>query len=219
MTNGRPIDPERLRVYVVTTTASEGRGHVELAEAAIAGGAGAVQLRAPEAGAEELRALAAEVRAVTRGTAVLFIVNDRTDVAAAVDADGAHVGQDDDMAGARSALGPDRVLGISVFDVDQARAAMAFGADYLGVTVWPTATKPGGRSAGLDGVRRIARATALPVVGIGGIDASNAAEVIRAGATGVAVISAVATAKDPVAATSALRAAVDDALEERGGSR
>ena len=96
-------------------------------------------------------------------------------------------------------------------DPDQARAAERFGADYLGVTVWPTATKPEAQAGGLERLRAIASATALPVVGIGGIDATNASQVIGAGAAGVAVISAVGAADDPEAATRTLVAAVERA--------
>jgi thiamine-phosphate pyrophosphorylase len=219
MTIDRPIDPERFRVYVVTSSAFRGRWHTEIAEAAIVGGATALQLRAPEVGAEPLRVIASDLRARTRGTGIAFIVNDRADVAVAVDADGPHVGQGDSATAARSELGPGRILGISVPDVAQARRATSLGADYLGVTVWLTPTKPEAGSAGLEGLRQIAESTPLPVVGIGGIDASNAGDVIRAGAAGVAVISAVAGADDPVAATRDLRAAVRAALDERGGSR
>jgi thiamine-phosphate pyrophosphorylase len=219
MTIDRPIDPDRFRVYVVTSSAFRGRWHTEIAEAAIVGGASAVQLRAPEVDAQPLRAIASDLRARTRGTDVTFIVNDQADLAAAVDADGAHLGQDDDAAGARSVLGPERLLGVSVSDVAQARRAASLGADYLGVTVWPTPTKPEAGPSGLEGLRKIAEATALPVVGIGGIDAANAGDVVRAGAAGVAVISAVAAADDPVASTRELRTAVRRALLERGGSR
>jgi thiamine-phosphate pyrophosphorylase len=218
MTIDQPIDPERFRVYVVTSSAFRGRWHTEIAEAAIIGGASAVQLRAPEVDVGPLRAIASDLRARTRGTDVTFVVNNRADVAVAVGADGAHVGQDDDVAAVRSTLGPQRLLGVSVLDVAQARLAASLGADYLGVTVWPTPTKPEAGPTGLEGLREIADATALPVVGIGGIDAANAGDVIRAGAAGIAVISAVAAADDPIAATRELRAAVRGALRERGGS-
>jgi thiamine-phosphate pyrophosphorylase len=218
MTIERPVDPERFRVYVLTSSAFRGRWHTEIAEAAIAGGATALQLRAPEVDAEPLRAIAADLRARTRGTDVTYVVNDVVEVAAAVDADGAHVGQDDDVVRARAELGPERILGVSVLDADQAVLAASIGADYLGVTVWSTATKPDAAPAGLDEMRRIAEATPLPVVGIGGIDASNAGDVIWAGAAGVAVISTVADADDPVAATRALRSAVRSALHGRGGA-
>ena len=149
---------------------------------------------------------------------MLCILNDRVEVAVAADADGAHVGQDDALGAARAGLGPERVLGISVRDADQARAATLAGADYLGVTVWSTATKPEAEAVGIDGLSAVAAATALPVVGIGGIDATNAAEVIAAGAAGVAVISAVAAALDPATATRELRDVVDRALGG-GGAR
>jgi thiamine-phosphate pyrophosphorylase len=146
---------------------------------------------------------------------VLFIVNDRLELALSVGADGVHLGQADDPAGARAVLGRERILGVSVGTVEETEAAERIAADYLGVTVWRTRTKPEAVPLGLDGVRAIVDATSLPVVGIGGVEAENAARVIEAGAIGVAVISAVGGAPDPVAATRRLRAAVDDALERR----
>jgi thiamine-phosphate pyrophosphorylase len=120
-----------------------------------------------------------------------------------------HVGQSDELERVRERVGPDLVLGISVEGREQALAAEAAGADYLGVTVWSTPTKPDARPRGLDGVREVVGATGLPVVGIGGIEASNAAEVLAAGAAGVAVVSAVGGAEDPVAATRVLAEVVD----------
>lgn len=210
------LEAHQLRLMVVTSTAFHGRTHREIAEAAIAGGATALQLRAPEVRDDELRSLSAELARRCRDAGVLFVVNDRPDVAVAVDADGAHVGQDDALREARAILGPGRALGISVADPEQAREAMALGADYLGMTVWATVTKPSALPGGVEGVRAVVRSTRLPVVGIGGIDGSNAAKVIRAGAAGVAVISAVADADDPRVATRALRRTVDEAIEERG---
>jgi len=198
------LDPRSLRLYVVTGAGLvAGRDHRDVALAAIAGGATAVQLRAPELADADLLPLAREVAASCREAGVVLVVNDRVEVAAAIGC-GAHVGQDRDAGEARSALGPASILGVSVADPEQARAAEASGADYLGVTVWATATKPEAVPAGLDGLRAVVRATALPVVGIGGIDARNAPEVLAAGAVGVAVISAVAAAPDPVAATREL---------------
>jgi thiamine-phosphate pyrophosphorylase len=98
-----------------------------------------------------------------------------------------------------------------VSTADEARQAERSGADYVGVTVWATQTKPEAEPRGLNGLRAVADATALPVVGIGGIDASNAAEVIGSGAAGVAVVSAVGAASDPVEATRALVRAVERA--------
>ena len=139
----------------------------------------------------------------------------RTPIAAA--ASTAHVGRVDDPSRARLALGPDRVLGMSVDDATQAHDAQELGADYVGVTVWATPTKPEATPGGLALVRSIAGRSALPVVGIGGIDAANAPAVLDAGAAGVAVISAVADAPDPIEATRDLVRVVDRAFERRGG--
>jgi thiamine-phosphate pyrophosphorylase len=208
-----------LAVYVVTSSGVvPGRGHVDVARAAIEGGAGTVQLRAPELvdRPEELLALAEEIAALCRRHRVLCIVNDVIDVAIHSGAAGVHLGQGDEIGSARQRLGPDRVFGLSVETPEQARTAEALGADYLGVTVFSTATKPEARPVRLEGLRDIAAATALPVVAIGGIDASNAREVLSAGAAGVAVVSVVGEAEDPVRATRELVAAVADFSGRRG---
>jgi thiamine-phosphate pyrophosphorylase len=216
----RRLDPQTLRVYVVTSgTLDPRRAHEELSMAAIEGGATAVQLRAPELDDVELAALTRSLAGRARRAGVPMIVNDRVDVAVVSGASGAHVGQDDDLVTARIRLGPERVLGISVGTPDEARAAEQAGADYLGVTVWATETKPEARPIGLDGLREVAGATALPVVGIGGIHAGNASDVVGAGAAGIAVIGAVAAADDPVAAVRSLREVVDRALEGIGARR
>jgi thiamine-phosphate diphosphorylase len=202
------LDPRSLRVYVVTSSAFGHGSHRDVATAALEGGATAVQLRAPELDEVELRALASDLAERCAEAGVLFIVNDRPDVAVASRAGGAHLGQGDDLDDARSVLGPERVLGISVGSTEEMHDAVDRGADYVAVTVWATKTKPEADPGGLELVRRIADASPLPVVGIGGIDASNAADVIAAGAAGIAVISAVAAADDPVEATRLLAAAV-----------
>ncbi len=199
------LDPRRLEVYVVTSGAfGPGRDHRDVAAAAIAGGATAIQLRAPELPDEELLAAAADIADTCRSAGVLFIVNDRVDVAIESGADGVHVGQDDDTAKVRRRLGPDGALGVSVGTLSDVHEAELAGADYLGVTVWSTPTKPDAVPRGLEGFRDLAHATALPAVGIGGIFASNGTLVLDAGAAGLAVISAVAAAPDPVAATREL---------------
>ena len=198
------VDPRSLRVYVLTSSGVvPGRGHREVATAAIAGGATAVQLRAPELGDGMLAELATEIAGRCRTAGVLFVVNDRVAVAARVGV-GAHVGQGDDPGSARASLGADPVLGISVSTAQEARTAEAAGADYLGVTVWATPTKAEAEPRGLEGLREIVGSTALPVVGIGGIHAGNAREVLDAGAAGICVVSAVGAAPDPERATRAL---------------
>ena len=210
------MDPRSLRVYVLTSSdLVPGRTHRDLAEAALAGGATALQLRAPGLTDARLEPLARELAERCGTTGALFVVNDRVAVAATVGA-GAHVGQADDPGSARQILGPAAVLGVSVSTSDEARAAEAAGADYLGVTVWATPTKPEAEARGLDGLRTIARETALPVVGIGGVHAGNAAEVLDAGAAGICVVSAVGAAPEPVRATQALVDAVNRWEEGKG---
>lgn len=209
------LEPRTLDLYVVTTgTLVSGRAHGEIATAAVEGGATAVQLRAPELSDDRLLPLATVLAKLCGDAGLLFLVNDRVEVAVACDASGAHVGQDDDPGEARRLLGPERILGVSVTSAEEARMAEAAGADYLGVTVWETPTKPEALAMGLEGIRAVAGATGLPVVGIGGIDAGNARDVLAAGAAGIAVIGAVATAEDPTQAVRDLRASVDDFFEE-----
>ncbi len=207
-----------LRVYVITDRSFRGRSHQEVAEAALAGGATVLQLRDKEATGRQLLLLARQLVERARRAGVPVLVNDRVDVALAAGADGAHVGDEDlPVAEARRLLGSGRILGASAGTVEDAVRAEREGADYLGVgPVFPTGTKPdAGAAIGLEGLRRIAGAVRIPVVGIGGITAENAAAVVGAGAAGVAVISAVAAADDMVQATRRLREAVDQALRER----
>lgn len=208
--------PLHLGVYVVTAAGLvEGRTHLDVANAALAGGADAVQLRAPELSRDALRAVARDIAAATRATGTLGIINDDLEVAMDVGAAGVHLGQGDlamrgyAVPAIRRRLGAQRVLGITTETVAQARAAESAGADYLGVTVFETGTKGDAEAIGVDGLREVVDAVAIPVVAIGGIHAGNAEEVLAAGARGVAVVSAVAAAEDPVAATRQLRELVD----------
>ncbi len=198
-------EPLPLGVYVLTSSGLvPGRTHLDVARAAVRGGADAVQLRAPELADDALLEIARRIADLCAEEAVLFIVNDRVEIALASRADGVHLGQGDAPAGARDRLGREPVLGISVSSVEQAAAAEREGADYLGVTVWSTSTKPAAAPLGPEGLRAIVAATSLPVIGIGGVDPSNAVEVLEAGAAGVAVISCVGAAADPVEATREL---------------
>jgi thiamine-phosphate pyrophosphorylase len=211
-----------LRVYVITHAGFRGRSHEDVARAAVAGGATALQLRDKENPGRALVATARRLVALANPAGVPVVVNDRVDVALAAGADGAHVGEDDlPVADARRLLGPERIVGASAGTVEEARRAEQEGADYLGVgPVFPTATKAdAGEAIGLDGLGKIVAAVRVPVVGIGGITVENAAQVILAGAAGVAVVSAVAGADDMVEATRRLRQAVDLALRARGGGR
>lgn len=187
-------------LYVVLDrTAARGRHLEEILEAAAAAGCRMIQLREKEWPSGRLWPLAERLRARARAARMTFIVNDRVDLALALDADGVHLGQDDLPPGpARALLRPGMVLGISTHSAEQARAAQAAGADYVAVgSMFPTSTKADFDLVGPDLIRKLRPEISVPLVGIGGITADNVHEVIAAGADGVAVISAVCGASDP----------------------
>lgn len=205
-------------VYLVTQASlSAGRSTRTVVEAAMAGGVDVVQLREKDRSARERYHLGRKLRELTRETDVTFVVNDRVDLARAVDADGVHLGDDDLPVGvAREQLGDDAVIGRSVSFVDDARRAEKAGADYLGVgAVYATGSKDDiddeEREIGPERVAEIAAAVDVPVVGIGGVTADSAGPVVEAGADGVAVITAITRADDPAAATRELAETVADA--------
>jgi thiamine-phosphate diphosphorylase len=204
------------RVYVITDARrSRGRSHLEIAAAAVRGGATAVQLRMKDDTARAFADTARAVAAICRAGGVRLIINDRVDLALACGADGVHVGQDDlPAAAARALLGPGPLLGVSAATAEEAVAAQRDGADYLGVgAIYATSTKAdAGAPVGTARIAEVRRASALPIVAIGGVTLDNAAAAIRAGAAGVAVITAVTLADDMMAATRRLRDTVDAAL-------
>src|SRR4051794_4874107 len=200
----------QLALHVLTNREwSLGRDTLTVASAALDGGATVIQLRDKKATTRALVEEGLALRALTRKRGALLIVNDRIDVALAIEADGAHIGQDDDMpvALARKLLGPDRILGISAGNLQEARIAVDSGADYLGVgPIYTTHTKAdAGEPIGLSLLTELASRYSTPLIAIGSIQADNAAAVIQAGAQGIAVIRAVVGAEDIVAATRALR--------------
>ena len=178
------------------------------AERAIADGATVVQLRLKDAATAEVVSVGEPIVVACRSAGVAFVVNDDVEAALRLGADGVHLGRDD--RGAERAREAGLLLGLSASSVEEAWAAEAAGASYVGAgPVWATPSKPdAGLPLGLDGLAAICGAVAAPVVAIGGVDASNAADCVRAGAAGVAVIRAVAELRE-------LRAAVDAALGER----
>lgn len=211
-----------LRLYLVSGDRALDDESAAIVAAAIAGGVTIVQLRHKRAATSALVATADQVRESIGASGVPLIVNDDVEAARLTGAAGVHVGPDDmHPAQARSLLGPDAIIGWSIHTLAQLSDDRAMAAcDYLAASpVWATATKPDTTAPfGLDGVRalRAAMPARLPLVGIGGIDATNAADVIQAGADGVAVVSAIWSAPDPAAAARALRTAVDGALAARG---
>lgn len=198
-----------LGLYLVTDEhLAAGRSTVEIVRAALRGGVDMVQLRGKDLPIREQLALGEQLRQLTREAGVPLIINDRVDLALALDADGVHVGQDDlPAAVARQLLGPEKIVGVSAATAEEAQAAQDAGADYLGVgAIYGTATKlDAGAATGPDLIRQIKAAVDLPIVGIGGIKAANAAPVIAAGASGVAVVSAIVAAADPADAAATLR--------------
>lgn len=209
----------RFALYVITdATLPSGRNHVEIARAALAGGADALQLRDKTAAAQNLCAAASEIQPMARKFGAVFVVNDRVDVALLTGSDGAHLGPEDlPVREARKLLSRPSILGFSAGTLEEAKKAARDGADYLGVgPVFPTGTKPdAGEAIGLDRLGAIARAVAIPVVGIGGIDHENVAAVIAAGAAGAAVVSAVTRAPDMAVAARALKVRINEALRSR----
>jgi thiamine-phosphate pyrophosphorylase len=210
------VDPER----------AAGRPLGDLARLLAQGGATLIQLRDKRA---DTRVMVEEARAIKAAVApsrVPLIVNDRVDVALAAGADGVHVGQEDmHPADARRLLGPNAIIGLSVKTLAQAAAAPLEHLDYVAIGgVFATSSKDNpDPPIGLNGLRAIAaavraRKSGFPTGAIAGIDATNAADVIGAGADGVAVISALAVTSDPTAAAKNLRGIVDDALARRGRS-
>jgi thiamine-phosphate pyrophosphorylase len=205
---------EQLRaagVYLVTEEAlSDGRTSQDVAAAALAAGIRVVQVREKLGTARRGLEIAAALRGATREQGALLLVNDRLDLALAVDADGVHLGQDDmPVATARAILGPDALIGLSITDPAQLEALDVRDADYLGVgAVFPTGSKADARYTGLELLAAARAAVDVPIVAIGGITLANANAAVLAGADVVAVISAIAAAPDPGLAARRLLEAV-----------
>lgn len=207
------VDPER----------ANGRSLAELARMVAAGGATLIQLRDKHGSTRRMIEEARAIKAALAGTGVPLVINDRVDVALIAQADGVHVGQDDMHAeDARRLLGPRAIIGVSIKTVALANAAPLYVIDYAGIGgVYATTSKDNpDPPIGIAGLRDIvaafrARSRDFPVCGIAGIDASNAAPIFKAGANGVAVISALSMAANPEAAARELRSIIDKALAAR----
>lgn len=196
-----------LDLYVILDrTASRGRDLREILDEVIAGGGRLVQYREKEWPTRRCLPLLEELGRRAKSAGVRLVVNDRLDLALAVEADGLHLGQDDLPASvARRLLPAGMCLGVSTHSLAEARQAEADGADYVAVgSIFQTPTKPESRPVGLELLRAVRREIHVPLVAIGGITADNAPEAIRAGADGVAVISAVCGAPNPEEATRVL---------------
>ncbi len=202
------MNPEQLSLYLVTDPILCGsRGVEETCRLALEGGVGTLQLRDKNASTRELIHMAVILQSLCRRHGALFIVNDRVDVAMASGADGVHLGQDDmPVSLARKFLGPDAVIGASARSPQEAMLAYEEGADYIAANlVFPTETKTDlGEPLGIEAITDLKRASPLPLVAIGGINPSNAHIVRKAGADGIAVVSAIMAAEDVTEVVRAL---------------
>ena len=202
---------EKAQLYLLVS-AGQCEGSLEWTiEEAVAGGVDLVQLREKSISDRELLDRAKRVRKVTRDLGVLFIMNDRPDLARLSDADGVHLGQDDlSLYEARKILGPERLIGVSTHDLNQVRKAVSEGANYLGVgPTFPSSTKSFETFPGVEFVRQSREETNLPTFVIGGVHAGTIDEVIQAGARRVAVSAAITGAKEPRLAARILKQALE----------
>jgi thiamine-phosphate pyrophosphorylase len=219
--SSNPVD---LRLYALIDPERAGRRSLAEIATLIAPSATLVQLRDKHGSTHAMIDEGRHIKSALAASRVPLLINDRVDVALAVQADGVHVGWDDmEGADARRLLGPEAIIGLSLQTIAQAKAAPIEHLDYVAIGgVFVTQSKENPKPpVGLDGFQAIlavvrARAPHMPVVAIAGIDASNAAGVISAGADGVAMISALSLAPDPAQAARDMRAIVDGALAKRG---
>ncbi len=187
--------------YFITDTQLSRAGNLSDIKSALAAGVEVIQYRRKDASTRAMFLEAMELGLVCRGRAV-FLINDRVDIALAVDADGVHLGQDDlPYKSARRLLGHQKVIGVTVHNATEAKEAEKLGANYLGVSpIFATETKrDAGKPAGLALIEEVKRVVKIPVVAIGGINLGNAPEVVRAGADAICAISAVITKQDVAA--------------------
>lgn len=204
-----------MRLYAVTDNAwLSGRSLASCVKEALAGGATFVQLRDKQASTELLVHQARELKALCGNAGVPFVINDDVEAALRAEADGVHVGQGD-MAcvTARALLGPHKIVGVSVQTLDEALAAQAAGADYLGVgALFGTATKPDAVDVTFEELAAICRAVTIPVVAIGGLNMETIPHLAGTDVNGAAVVSAIFAADDIKESTHRLRRIVDETL-------
>ena len=200
------------RLHVLTDTVLQSRfSHLELARMAIKGDADTIQFRQKVGTTREMIEIVRQLKQLCKDSGVTLIVNDRLDVAIAADAHGVHLGQDDfPIPLARKLLGEGRIIGGSAATLEEAQKCLAEGADYIGFgPVYPTTSKADADPVtGIKLLKQAVEAIPLPIIAIGGISVENTPEVMRAGARGIAVISAVCCQEDPEQATRALRQAL-----------
>ena len=188
----------KIRLYVLISSKIATRPVKETAELVINGGADAIQLREKRISDSDFISLAGEIRNITTNRGTLFIINDRVNVARELNADGVHLGQQDmSVLEARAIIGNEKIIGVSTHNIIQARQALNDGADYIAIgPVYPTSTKDYEPSVGLKVVQEVSREINVPVFAIGAITLENLDDVVKAGASRVAVCSAIINSKD-----------------------
>ena len=188
-----------LSLYLVTDNSENVEKFLNTIEEGIKGGVSVVQIREKTADTLDFYNLALKVKEITTKYNVPLIINDRVDVALAIDADGVHVGQSDmpcDVT--RKLVGPNKIVGVSAATIDEAKKAEKDGADYIGTgAVFPTATKDDAASVTKEELSEIVKAINIPVVAIGGINLSNASELTNTGIAGLSVVSAIMSSDNP----------------------
>lgn len=184
--------------YFITDARLSRAGNINDVKSAVAAGVSIVQYRNKDAGTKELYEEALKLKKICKNK-TLFIINDRIDIALAVDADGVHIGTEDmpyDVA--RGLLGKKKIIGLTAHNIEEAKKAERLGADYVSVSpIFATSTKlDAGKPVGVSLIKKIKKPLKIPIIAIGGITLDNAKEVVRAGAEGLCAISAVVTKKD-----------------------
>lgn len=205
-------------LYLVTDDELCAGDFFETVEAGIEGGISVVQLREKYLDTRPFYERALKLKEITRAAGIPLIINDRIDIALAAKADGVHIGQSDmPLEIASEILGPNAIIGVSVSTPEEARHAEIEGADYIAISpVWATPTKTDTpKAVGIEGSMEIAKSVEIPCIGIGGINNSNAAEVILAGCDGIAVVSAIMACASPKDSATELRKIIDKAKSER----
>ncbi len=199
-------------LYLVTDRElSFGRSNLDIVMAAANGGVTLVQLREKKATTAQFYEEGLRISDFLKSRNIPLIINDRIDLALALDVDGVHIGSDDmPLDIARKILGPDKIIGVSVFTVQDAINAESGGADYLGLSpIFITATKPElTAQIGIEGIPAISKAVNIPIVGIGGLNQTNAYAAISAGLDGIAVVSGICSQKSPTMAAKAIKAEI-----------
>jgi len=193
----------KIRLYVLISSSIATKSVKETASLVIDGGADAIQLREKTISDSEFISLAGEVRDITTRSGTLLIINDRVHVAREINADGVHLGQQDmSVLAARDIIGNDKIIGVSTHSIIQARQAQKDGADYIAIgPIYPTRTKDYEPSIGIEIIQEISGAVNIPFIAIGAITLKNLDEVLKAGASRVAICSAIIGSKDILSTT------------------